>query len=216
MPKTSQFIRTDKAIIHALIALLKEKSFEKITVADILTQTPVTRTTFYAHFKDKYEIAERMLEEYQRLHEEIMQKMKRQRKADYPLLIHAAVMRNREMMEALLKIHTDKVDLLASLVKELEEEYLRSSTSPSKTVEAAVYAQTLAAFELSFLRDDSRMQFTPDYVDQVMTEVFLRILKIENPSDKEYLRRQIRQHLPDKPAGKSLAESAQSIRCSPP
>ena len=40
--------------------LLKTKPFEKITVQDILDETPVTRSTFYKHYHDKYEIAEKM------------------------------------------------------------------------------------------------------------------------------------------------------------
>ena len=64
MSHSSSFVRTDKAIMQAFIDLLKEKSFEKITVQDILDKTPVTRATFYAHYHDKYEIAERMLEQF--------------------------------------------------------------------------------------------------------------------------------------------------------
>ena len=50
MQTNPQYIRTDKAIKQALITLLKNKPFEKITVQDILDETPVTRSTFYKHF----------------------------------------------------------------------------------------------------------------------------------------------------------------------
>ena len=49
-----------KQVRNALVELLKDKPFEKITVQNILEATPVTRTTFYKHFRDKYEIAELM------------------------------------------------------------------------------------------------------------------------------------------------------------
>ena len=81
MKRTAQFIRTDKAIMQALIALLKEKPFEKITIQDILDETPVTRTTFYAHFKDKYEIAERMQEEYLRMQKHMQETMGQKKKS---------------------------------------------------------------------------------------------------------------------------------------
>ncbi len=55
-----QYERTHKAICNALVELLKDKPFEKITVQNILEAPPVTRTTFYKHFRDKYEIAELM------------------------------------------------------------------------------------------------------------------------------------------------------------
>ena len=56
MQQNPQFLRTDKAIKQALIHLLNVKPFEKITVQDILDETPVTRSTFYKHFHDKYEM----------------------------------------------------------------------------------------------------------------------------------------------------------------
>ena len=64
MQNNPQYIRTDKAIKQALMKLLKTKSFEKITVQDILDETPVTRSTFYKHYHDKYEIAEKMQEDF--------------------------------------------------------------------------------------------------------------------------------------------------------
>ena len=64
MQENPQFLRTDKAIKQALITLLRTKPFEKITVQDILDETPVTRSTFYKHYHDKYEIVERMQKEY--------------------------------------------------------------------------------------------------------------------------------------------------------
>ena len=36
MSNSPQFQRTDKAILQAMVSLLKKKSFEKITVQDIL------------------------------------------------------------------------------------------------------------------------------------------------------------------------------------
>ena len=59
--KSPQYLRTDKAITNALIHLLREKPFEKIIVQDILDETPVTRATFYAHFKDKYDINNKLI-----------------------------------------------------------------------------------------------------------------------------------------------------------
>ena len=194
MKRTAQFIRTDKAIMQALIALLKEKPFEKITIQDILDETPVTRTTFYAHFKDKYEIAERMQEEYLRMQKHMQEIMGQKKKVDYPVIIHSALLRNREMMEALLKIHTDRVDLRGVLARELEEEYLRSFTGVTCHTEATVYAQAMTAFQLSYLQENDGVQFSLEYVDQVMIEVFLNILRLNNRETKEYLFRKLEEN----------------------
>ena len=64
MKNNPQFLRTDKAIKQTLISLLQNKPFEKITVQDILDETPVTSSTFYKHYHDKYEIAEHLLDDY--------------------------------------------------------------------------------------------------------------------------------------------------------
>lgn len=63
MEHNLQYRRTDKAIRQAFIKLCREHSFNKITVADILGEALVSRGTFYQHFQDKYEIAERLQEE---------------------------------------------------------------------------------------------------------------------------------------------------------
>jgi AcrR family transcriptional regulator len=46
---------TDHAIERALIAVLKQKPFEKITVDDIANQAGIDRSTFYRYFHNKYE-----------------------------------------------------------------------------------------------------------------------------------------------------------------
>ena len=49
-------IKTNNVLYEALVDLLKEKTFEEIKVSDICTKALVNRSTFYAHFNDKYEL----------------------------------------------------------------------------------------------------------------------------------------------------------------
>lgn len=69
MKNTLTYRRVDKAIMTAFIKLAKEIPFEKLTVQNILEEALVSRYTFYAHFHDKFELAERLqqevLEDYQ-------------------------------------------------------------------------------------------------------------------------------------------------------
>lgn len=46
--------RTRQLLVQAFDELLKEKSFQSITVQDITERATVNRATFYAHFEDKY------------------------------------------------------------------------------------------------------------------------------------------------------------------
>lgn len=45
--------RTRKLLSNALIALMMEKRYNKITVQDIIDRADVGRSTFYAHYQDK-------------------------------------------------------------------------------------------------------------------------------------------------------------------
>lgn len=51
-----QISKTRNLIQDTFLSLAKEKSFEDITVKDIAKRAPVNRSTFYAHFEDKYDL----------------------------------------------------------------------------------------------------------------------------------------------------------------
>lgn len=55
--------KTHKALSEALVALLEQKSFQKITINDICQQSMVSRSTFYLHFEDKYQLLAFCLEQ---------------------------------------------------------------------------------------------------------------------------------------------------------
>src|ERR1700754_1124415 len=45
--------RTRRLLREALIALVAERGYERVTVQDVLDRADVGRSTFYAHFRDK-------------------------------------------------------------------------------------------------------------------------------------------------------------------
>lgn len=55
-----RIIKTKKNIYETFENLMKNHSFEEIKVSDICTLAMINRSTFYAHYNDKYEL----LEEY--------------------------------------------------------------------------------------------------------------------------------------------------------
>lgn len=57
--------KTKKALYSALLALLNRQKFLKITVNDICQEALVSRTAFYDHFQDKYDLLEQWLSEQQ-------------------------------------------------------------------------------------------------------------------------------------------------------
>ncbi|WP_125588842.1 TetR/AcrR family transcriptional regulator [Companilactobacillus jidongensis] len=46
--------KTDEKIKKAFIELMKTKGFEHLTVSDVTTIAKINRSTFYAHYEDKY------------------------------------------------------------------------------------------------------------------------------------------------------------------
>lgn len=51
-------IKTKNLLENALIKLMIEKGFDKITIKDITEEADINRGTFYLHYKDKYDFLE--------------------------------------------------------------------------------------------------------------------------------------------------------------
>ena len=57
--KDIRFYKTKERIITAMIQLLKEKNFEQITVKNICESAEISRSGFYLHYLDKYDLVEK-------------------------------------------------------------------------------------------------------------------------------------------------------------
>ena len=179
MNHNPQFLRTDKAIRQALITLLKNKPFEKITVQDILDETPVTRSTFYKHYHDKYEIVENMQEDFLATQTELSKEI--HESPTQSLVSHNKLLRdNRELMDTLLKVHTEKVDLQSHFVNYSESYYLEHSNNPDKYMQAKVYAQMITAFTIA---DHAPEHASLDYMRNTIISVMLFALGIEDDEE---------------------------------
>jgi AcrR family transcriptional regulator len=55
--------RTHQLLQQTLLELMQEKRFASVTVQDIAERATVNRTTFYAHFADKYHLLDSFLHE---------------------------------------------------------------------------------------------------------------------------------------------------------
>ncbi|GHO47776.1 TetR/AcrR family transcriptional regulator [Ktedonospora formicarum] len=55
--------RTQKLIREAFIALIEERGFDALTVADIASRAMVSRTAFYRYYEDKYDMVLKLFEE---------------------------------------------------------------------------------------------------------------------------------------------------------
>lgn len=55
--------KTKKAIEQAMVELLKHQSFDKISTSQLAKTAGISRSSFYTHYKDKYE----MIDKYQQV-----------------------------------------------------------------------------------------------------------------------------------------------------
>jgi AcrR family transcriptional regulator len=56
--------RTKRSLSEALVALIKEKRFDDITVQNVIERADVGRSTFYSHFRDKEDLFQRDWERF--------------------------------------------------------------------------------------------------------------------------------------------------------
>lgn len=56
-------VKTQNALKNALIAILGEKDFQAITVQHIADRADINRATFYAHYADKYDLLQRLVDD---------------------------------------------------------------------------------------------------------------------------------------------------------
>lgn len=56
-------VKTKKILFNSLLNLMRRKNFEKIKISDICEESLVNRSTFYAHYDDKYELLIDLFEE---------------------------------------------------------------------------------------------------------------------------------------------------------
>lgn len=57
--KDIRYYRTKQRITEAMVCLLKEKNFDQITVKDICEYAEISRSGFYLHYLDKYDLVEK-------------------------------------------------------------------------------------------------------------------------------------------------------------
>lgn len=194
MSRNPNFIRTDKAIIHAFIELLKEKPFEKITVQDILDKTPVTRATFYAHFHDKYEIAEKMQAHFLEISDSIREELKTKSPAQLEFLMKKYFSTHRELTEALLKIHTENVDIQHAIAVKFEEFYKTFLNPKASTAEARMYGSIRAELELAAISDETIVTSFSNN-NELLLSLTLNLLRL---ADDEEVWRFLRNKLSEK------------------
>lgn len=126
--------RKDRTKMHfrqALIALTKEKGFHSVSVKDIVEYAKYNRSTFYIHYRDKFELADDLLYTNFKLLEESFEKPYRlKREVSTNLLDHSffhiisSIYNNREFydlinyVDTIPKLHTRFPQIILKMYQE--------------------------------------------------------------------------------------------------
>ena len=61
--KDSRIGKTDRDIKRAMLELIRKEAYSQIRIEQIMTETPVTKVTFYKHFASKDDVLESIRED---------------------------------------------------------------------------------------------------------------------------------------------------------
>lgn len=195
MSTNPQFQRTDKAILQTMVSLLKKKSFEKITVQDILEETPVTRATFYAHYRDKYEVVEKMLDQFLLGQGTARDRIFATFPDSFNEIVRSSFLANREYAQALISVHTDRVDFVKAIMDRHRAQYLAEHNSSTAKAKARIYAAARTTVYLSFLQDDIT-DYSFEQINHVLISAILALLDLpeDDTETRAFLQRKITQN----------------------
>jgi AcrR family transcriptional regulator len=104
-----RIIRTKNAIRDALVTLIEEKGLYALSVKDITTRANINRGTFYLHYKDKFELLEKAMNDIISGFESIFLQSKSLRFADFintdePVPITQEIFEYIKENEALIRV----------------------------------------------------------------------------------------------------------------
>jgi AcrR family transcriptional regulator len=183
--------RTKRSIIDAFLRLLDQKSYDRITVQDILDETPISRSSFYTYFRDKHDIAEYLQNQFLEIIDGLGYSLVFFDAPDLghlPQTMPDTFKAYRPILLALLKIHTDDVDIMGKLTASIRRNYIESARHKNKRfleVEADMYADLFARFIIYTLIQDVRSQTIMQDFRTMYTNVFFRLLTLEEGTEKQ-------------------------------
>lgn len=169
-------IKTKKNIEHTFIALLKEMSFEKITVRLILERALISKGTFYAHYLDKYDLAEKVVNQYLSLVRlGIKTRLEGiQNYESYNLLwssLYDSISTIFVDIGALKKVHIEGIDVETSIKKIMRDEYVKYAEAQNIYTEniglqSAIIA-SLAMEYITYIHECGQIVEISEYIQSV-------------------------------------------------
>lgn len=164
MKKDLRSIRSVESIKKAFVDLLQIESFEKIKVSEIARKAGIDRQTFYLHYVDKYDLLEKMNEDFIKIYKSILverleggnafalEKLENIYQSNLPYLKE-----HRLEVLSLLKIDTGRICLKRDLKKMVIDKYQEITgevlTSFQQDMMAALYVGSF----VTFIKEDRKI-----------------------------------------------------------
>lgn len=165
-------LRTRDRLGDALIALMQEKSFDEITVQDVLDRAGVGRSTFYVHYSDKNDLFLSDVEDFLEKVSTALKRLGASTKRLFPVQeFFTHVGESRELYLAMVK--SGKIQDLRALGQGLFarsiEERLQAAGIEMEPMQLSAHAHALAGSFLSLLDwwIDKGMKADPKEIDDL-------------------------------------------------
>lgn len=101
-PADRRIEKTRKALKEALVYLIQEKSFESVSIQEILDKADVGRSTFYIHYESKYELLHDCFHDFSRLLEASDKAEPKSGDHDFLLGLFEIIEQNRPLAKTVL------------------------------------------------------------------------------------------------------------------
>jgi AcrR family transcriptional regulator len=188
--------RTRRLIVDALVALMQERRFDRITVQEIIDRADVGRSTFYAHFRDKEEV---LTSEFVRVIDVLHQHLGGDGTPDELFLPSLGLFRHvgdqHALLRALVRGHGVEI-LFEAAQRELRDRAERGliallADRAQPSVPLPIVADYLAGTFLSLMRWwlDQRMPHTPEEMEAIYRRLVM-------PSVREITGLDLHEHTP--------------------
>lgn len=121
-------IKTQNNIKTTFIRLLEEKNFNSITVQNILDEALINRKTFYNHFYDKYDLAEKIINEFLEEFSSFIELRSKDYESmenflDQVEIVYKKIYEQKKLILAVWNINTEKINFYDSLQNILQVKY---------------------------------------------------------------------------------------------
>lgn len=142
--------RTHKLLSDALLTLMNQKPFDKITVRDICDTAMIHRSTFYTHFTDKYALLQYCLGEFKTVFDETDLTENsingyRQYYLSVASSIAAEIQKNKSVYQTIIKKNQEE-SVMQNFQNELERLILEKLEKCQDTLEFPVPTEFLSTF----------------------------------------------------------------------